>query len=120
MRQECDADCPVTKGICSWKLRRISVLILEQFTGFDWDEGNRNKNWEEHRVSDAECEQVFFNQPLLISPDMEHSEAEERYYIFGRTDQGRRLFVVVTPRQDKLRVISARDMTKHERAWYSM
>jgi len=35
------------------------VLIFEQFIGFDWDEGNRGKNWDKHRVSDSECEQIF-------------------------------------------------------------
>ncbi len=94
------------------------MLILEQFSGFDWDEGNQGKNWQKHRVSDLECEEVFFNQPLIAFHDIEHSEEEERYYVLGRTDRGRRLFVVITPRGDKLRVISARDMTKRERAYY--
>ena len=44
------------------------MLIFEQFTGFEWDEGNRGKNWDKHRVFDSECEQVFFNQPLLVFP----------------------------------------------------
>jgi uncharacterized DUF497 family protein len=94
------------------------VFTLDRFTGFDWDEGNRGKNWEKHQVSDSECEQVFFNQPLLLFPDVEHSEEEQRYYVLGRTDRGRRLFVVLTPRGDMIRIISARDMTKRERAFY--
>jgi uncharacterized DUF497 family protein len=32
---------------------------------FDWDGGNAEKNWLRHRVSQAECEQVFFNRPLV-------------------------------------------------------
>jgi uncharacterized DUF497 family protein len=56
------------------------VLIFEQFIGFDWDEGNRGKNWDNHRVSDSECEQVFFNQPFLVFPDEEHSEEEQRAF----------------------------------------
>lgn len=94
------------------------MLTLEQFTGFDWNEGNRGKNWEKHGVTDSECEQVFFNQPLFVLADTEHSEEEHRYYVLGRTDRGRRLFVVFTPRGDKIRVISAREMTKRERAFY--
>ncbi len=84
------------------------MLFLEQFRRFDWDEGNQGKNWEKHRVSDLECEQVFFNQPLLVFSDESHSEQEQRYYVLGRTDSGRRLFVVFRPRADKIRVISAR------------
>jgi len=40
--------------------REVNVLILGEFTGFDWDDGNRGKNWRLHGVSDTECEQVFF------------------------------------------------------------
>jgi uncharacterized DUF497 family protein len=94
------------------------VLTLEQFTGFDWDTGNQGKNWEKHGVTDSECEQVFFNQPLFVFADTEHSEEEQRYYVLGRTDRRRRLFVVFTPRGDRIRVISAREMTKRERAFY--
>ena len=94
------------------------MLTLEQFTGFDWDEGNRGKNWEKHGVTDSECEQVFFNQPLFVFADTEHSKEEQCYYVLGRTDERRRLFVVFTPRGDKIRVISAREMTKRERAFY--
>ena len=65
------------------------MLTLEQFAGFDWDEGNRDKNQERHGVSDSECEQVFFNQPLFVFADTEHSEEEQRYYVLGRTDRGR-------------------------------
>jgi len=96
------------------------VPIFEQFIGFDWDEGNRGKNWDKHRVSDLECEQVFFNQPLLVFSDEKHSDEEQRYYILGRTDQGRRLFVVFTPRADRIRIISAREMTKRERVYYPL
>ena len=96
------------------------MLIFEQFICFDWDEGNRGKNWSKHRVSDVECEQVFFNQPLLVFLDEEHSEEEQRYYVLGRTDRGRCLFMVFTPRGDKIRVISAREMTNRERAFYPL
>jgi uncharacterized DUF497 family protein len=94
------------------------MLTLEQFSGFDWDDGNQGKNWEKHGVTDSESEQVFFNQPLLVFFDTGHSEDELRYYVLGRTDRGRRLFVVFAPRGDKIRVISAREMTKRERAFY--
>jgi uncharacterized protein len=94
------------------------VLILGEFTGFDWDEGNRGKNWRLHDVSDTECEQIFFNQPLLTLPDEEHADGEARYLALGRTDRGRRLAVIFTSRRDRLRVISAREMTKRERTLY--
>ncbi|HFD40886.1 MAG TPA: BrnT family toxin [Anaerolineae bacterium] len=96
------------------------MLTFDQISGFDWDTGNRGKNWRKHRVSDAECEQVFFNQPFLVYFDEEHSEDEPRFYALGRTDRGRRLFVVFTLRGDRIRVISARDMTRKERTFYPL
>ena len=91
---------------------------FESFTGFDWDEGNLTKNWEKHGVTLFECEEVFFNEPLVVGDDDAHSETEGRHYALGRTDMGRLLFLVFTIRGDKVRVISARDMSKKERGVY--
>jgi uncharacterized DUF497 family protein len=87
------------------------------FVGFDWDDGNRDKNLK-HDVHGWECEQLFFNNPLIILDDMKHSDSERRYAAFGQTDSGRRLVIVYTMRGQRLRVISARDMNKKERAFY--
>jgi len=69
-------------------------------------------------VSDGECEPVFFDQPLVAAPDFAHSETEDRILVLGKTDPGRKLFVVCTVRGDLIRVISARDMTRREREAY--
>ncbi|MCU0857763.1 MAG: BrnT family toxin [Pontiellaceae bacterium] len=87
-------------------------------TGFEWDEGNRDKNQLKHKVSNGECEEVFFNQPLIILEDKAHSQNEARYAAYGVTDDGRRLIICFTVRKTKLRVISARDMHKKERQFY--
>jgi uncharacterized DUF497 family protein len=94
--------------------------ILAGLTGFDWDEGNLSKNWEKHQVSALECEQIFFNRPLVALPDERHSESEPRFYALGQTDSGRRLFIVFTARSDVIRVISARDMSRKERKVYEV
>ena len=94
------------------------MLDLSRFVGFEWDDGNDTKNWAKHGVGREECEQVFFHQPLLLLPDDAHSQTEPRYYLLGRTDAGRKLFVVFTPRRDLVRVISARDMNRSERVRY--
>ena len=95
-----------------------ALLDLSQLKGFEWDDGNDAKSWRKHRVSKVECEQVFFNKPLLLLFDSGHSQVEDRYYVLGRTDAGRRLFTVFTARAGRIRVISARDMTKTERSRY--
>ena len=91
---------------------------LAKCTGFDWDEGNLRENWEKHGVSAVECEQVFFNRPVVVAEDAEHSRQEERLFALGQTDAGRLLFVVFTVRRDLIRVMSARDMSKRERKEY--
>ena len=87
--------------------------------GFEWDEGNSRKN-DQHGVSMAEAEQVFFNAPLLVLPDPRHSEAELRFHALGKTNEGRRLHITFTLRDagQFIRVISARDMHRKERVIY--
>jgi uncharacterized protein len=94
------------------------MIDLSSVTGFDWDEGNRDKNWINHQVSSSECEEVFFNLPLLLQPDPTHSTTESRYFVLGQTNADRHLFIAFTLRFDKIRVISARDMSKKERTAY--
>jgi len=91
---------------------------LSRCSGFEWDEGNAEKNWIKHRVSRLECEQPFFNDPFHVYEDKEHSELEVRYYGLGQTNRGRYLFVVFTIRGDLIRIISARDMKRKERRYY--
>lgn len=91
---------------------------LSACSGFQWDAGNSGKNWEIHQVSQTECEQIFFNRPILVAPDPEHSHQESRYAALGRTSAGRRLTIVFTVRDGLVRVISARDMSRPERRVY--
>ena len=91
---------------------------LDSAEGFDWDDGNRDKNWHGHEVKSTECEMVFFNQPLVILSDEKHSGLESRYFAFGKTDVDRLLLIVFCLRKNRIRVISARDMNKKERKFY--
>jgi uncharacterized DUF497 family protein len=95
------------------------MMGLSKVIGFEWDEGNSRKN-EQHGVSMAEAEQVFFNTPLLVLPDPRHSDAELRFHALGTTNEGRRLHITFTPRDagQLIRVISARDMHRKERVIY--
>ena len=72
-------------------------------TGFDWDDGNRLKNEQKHEVSVGECEQLFFNKPLVILEAHAHTTGEDRYAAFGRTDEDRVLTVIFTIRGPLLR-----------------
>ena len=91
---------------------------LEQCEGFDWDNANIEKNWTKHGVLFWECEEVFFNEPLIVTQDMQHSVQEDRYYALGKISSDRLLFVVFTVRKNLVRVISARNMTRKEKRIY--
>jgi uncharacterized DUF497 family protein len=92
---------------------------LERITGFDWDDGNARKN-DKHGVGQAQAEEIFFNQPLLMLDDLLHREQEARYHALGKTLDGRLLHVTFTLRGGGtlIRVISARDMHRKERSVY--
>ena len=68
--------------------------IVGQCEGFDWDDGNFHKNWDRHDVTYSECEQIFFNLPLLIADDYAHGDDDDdRYLALGRTDMNRSSFL---------------------------
>lgn len=91
-----------------------TIKAIYDCKGFQWDEGNSLKNWNLHQVTDIECEEVFFNLPIIVLSDSEHSICETRYYALGRTDGDRWLFISFTIRNNLIRVISARDMNRKE------
>lgn len=93
--------------------------ILSNCDGFQWDEGNSDKNWHLHQVINSECEEVFFNLPLTFAVDQKHSHTEQRYYALGRTDADRWLFIAFAIRGQSIRVISAREMNQKEQKQYA-
>jgi uncharacterized DUF497 family protein len=69
-------------------------------------------------VSRGEAEQVFFNRPLVVVAGERRTEVTPRYYALGQTDAHRPVFIVFTIRDDFIRVISARPMSRQERRVY--
>ena len=61
---------------------------------------------------------MFFNQPLIVAVDVKHSASEERFFVLGKTDVEKRLFIVFTIRKKLIRVISARQMNEKEKGRY--
>jgi uncharacterized DUF497 family protein len=96
------------------------MIDFEKIEGFDWDVGNDRKSKNKHQVSQAEVEQVFFNVPLVLAPDVKHSQTESRFHALGKTTAGRFLHITFTLRFEgrKIRPISARDMHRKERRVY--
>ena len=82
---------------------------------FEWDEGNRDKNYIKHGVTTSEAEEVFFDPYKRAYP--KHSLTEPGHILVGKTKAGRRLFIVYTIRNDRIRVISARDLNKNREVY---
>ena len=95
------------------------MTILPEPLTFEWDKGNIIKNYEKHNVTNQEAEELFSNEPFIISEDIGHStKQEKRFQGLGKTKLGRMLFISFTIRTKKVRVISVRDMSKREEVTY--
>lgn len=92
--------------------------LLTGLAGFEWDDGNSTKNWDRHRVTQAETEEVFFNQPVIVMA-AKTAGRETRYNVLGRTNDDRLLSVIFTVRRGLARPISARPMSRKERTAYA-
>lgn len=90
------------------------MAIIPDPLQFEWDAGNSGKNKRGHGVEDWECEEVFFDPHKVILKDKLHSNHEERFVLLGVTRQERLLYLIFTIRNGKVRVISARDITKQK------
>lgn len=80
---------------------------------FEWDEAKSEACFRERGFDFAYAARAFFDPDRLIQADTRRSYGEERYQLLGKIEQ--RLFVVVyTPRDDVLRIISARKANQRE------
>ncbi len=97
----------------------FDCLDVERMSGFDWDEGNIQKNKLKHGLDFWLIEEIFFNEPLLIygviAPFRAQSADAMRW---ERPMTGQLLFVAFTVRAQNIRVISARPMSKKEKNYY--
>ena len=94
------------------------MVIFKEPIRFLWDKGNKEKNFKKHQVTDSESEEIFFNENKKIFKDKLHSGREERFIVLGKTNKRRLLFVVFTIRNEKIRIISARDINRKEKKLY--
>ena len=93
--------------------------FIAGLAGFEWDAGNSDKNWLRHEVRQAEAEQALLNRPLVLAVALKHVAKESRFLAFGRTDATRQLAVVFAVRGNRVRMISARPLSRAERKVYA-
>jgi len=85
---------------------------------FEWDPRKAESNLAKHGVEFTEAATVFGDPLAITYHDAEHSDREERFITFGTTALGRLVAVVHVDRDDRTRIISARDLTRRERTQY--
>jgi uncharacterized DUF497 family protein len=85
---------------------------------FEWDPKKAARNLRKHKVSFAEATTVFSDPLSVTVPDPDHSAEEDRYIIVGMSHRVRQLIVAFAERGDRLRIISARELTRAEREAY--
>jgi len=100
-------------------IQSCRMIRLPEPLLFEWDDGNKAKNWLKHQVTTTEAEEVFFDSGKKLARDVFHStDLEKRFILLGKTRLGRLLFIVFTIRDKQIRVISARDLNPKERPLY--
>lgn len=92
-------------------------LVVRGIKGFDWDEANWRKSEAKHGVAASEAEEALLADPVC-RVDERHSDREQRYVALGSTSDGRLLFIAFTVRSSRIRIVSARPMSRRERAIY--
>jgi len=85
---------------------------------FEWDPEKAKGNRLKHRVSFGEAATVLRDPLGITAFDPDHSQSEDRYLTIGVSDRGRALIVAHTDRGDRIRIISARELTRAEREQY--
>jgi uncharacterized DUF497 family protein len=85
---------------------------------FEWDPEKARENEQKHGVTFAEASEVFDGDHSSSVRDPDHSLGEDRHLLFGISKQGKYLVVSYTERGERIRLISARQMTSSERKAY--
>ena len=87
---------------------------------FEWDEAKAAANLRKHHVSFQEAQSIFFDEFGVQFFDDDNSSDEGRFLMLGMSSRAKLLIVCHCERDHgaTLRIISAREATKRESAFY--
>lgn len=85
---------------------------------FEWDPAKARTNLRKHRIAFSEAVTVFADRLSITVYDPDHSQEEDRYLTVGASTGGRLLIIAHTDRGGRIRIISARELTRKERDAY--
>jgi len=86
--------------------------------GFEWDPRKAAANRKKHRLSFEEALTVFGDRLAHIFDDPDHSDTEAREIIVGHSVRQRLLVVSFVEQGERVRIFSARKVTRRERKDY--
>lgn len=96
----------------------VHFLGSEKFI-FEWDAGNSTKNKDKHLVLPEESEEALRGDFIIpLGEQVVPIVSEKRFAVLGATEDLRKLFIVFTMRGKRIRIISARPMSRTEREIY--
>ena len=84
---------------------------------FEWDDAKAEANFRKHKVRFEHAVEASEDYDALIELDNSEDYGEDRYILIGRASNGL-LTVVYTERNDRIRIISAREANDYERRNY--
>lgn len=96
----------------------MKTLELVVSLKFEWHPDKAKQNKRKHDVSFAEASTVFADPLSATAFDPDHSDDEDRYITVGFSEEKRLLIVSHTDRSDRIRIVSARQLTSLERKEY--
>lgn len=85
---------------------------------YEWDTEKDRINVQKHGVSFAEAATVFLDSLHVTVFDERHSIGEFRFRTIGYAATNRLVVVAHTDREDRIRIITAREATLRERRQY--
>lgn len=85
---------------------------------FEWDPQKALANLQRHGVSFEEAATALRDPYSATARDPDHSIGEQRFVTFGFSALNRLLMVAHTERDERIRIISAREATRSERKIY--
>jgi hypothetical protein len=85
---------------------------------FEWDPSKNDANQRKHGTSFEEASTVFGDPLAWTIHDPDHSAEEARFLTTGLSSQQRLIIVSHTDREDRIRIINAREVTAAERRTY--
>lgn len=98
----------------------VKWILEQEVFDFEWDHGNSTKSLQKHKIRAESAEQVFLNKDLLVPLGIQIAPItnEPRFGALGTDFSGKKLSLSFTIREGRIRVISARPMSKSERKNY--